>query len=50
MAASFVSIKNHHHVQMPDNTDHIENQYSTVPSDRDAEFDVELGVLMMNGL
>ena len=48
MAAFLASVKSNRK-QMEDNADPVDNRYSMVPAVGDIEFDVELGVLTMNG-
>ncbi len=47
--AAFLAVVNNRNKKIPDAADIIESRYSVLPDEKDREFDIELGMLMLNG-
>jgi hypothetical protein len=49
MAAFFASLQPQKKSRFNDSMDSIENRLSSLPPEKDREYDIELGMLMLNG-
>ena len=47
--AAIIAVVNNRNKNMPAANDSMESRFSVLPDEKDREFDIDLGMLMLNG-